>query len=114
SAEGSNGGTASGWLRGNHGAAQMRCSTPLLQRRPNEAEAFAPAEVFSLWSPLDLMIIPAHSSRLPGARERTYPVLLHPPMLSDGRVLRAVSEALSVERAADFPSGNGVRAPEWP
>lgn len=114
SISGPHAGTATGWLRGNPGAAQMRWNSPLLQRLPNEAEAFAPAEVFSLWSPLDLMIIPAHSSRLPGARERTFPVLLHPLMLFDGRVLRAVSEALSVERAEDFPSGNGVRAPEWP
>lgn len=114
SISGPHAGTATGWLRGNAGAAQMRWNSPLLQRLPNEAKDFAPAEVFSLWSPLDLMIIPAHSSRVPGARERTFPVLLHPLMLFDGRVLRSVSEALSVEHADDFRSEPPARAPPWP
>ena len=112
SISGPHGGTATGWLRGNEGATQMRWNSPLLRRLPRDARAFAPAEVFSLWSPLDLMILPAHSSRLVGAAERTFPVLLHPLMLFDGRVLRSVTEALSVERAEDFQSGSSVRAPE--
>jgi len=49
-----------------------------------------------------LMIVPSHSSRLEGARERTVPVILHPLMPRDGRVLRAVEEALTVERPEDF------------
>lgn len=111
SISGPHAGTATGWLRGNQGATQMRWNSPLLQRLRSDAPAFAPTEVFSLWTPLDLMIVPAHSSRLEGARERTFPVLLHPLMLSDGRVLRAVTEALSVRHARDFATGSGVRAP---
>lgn len=112
SISGPHAGTATGWLRGNPGATQMRWNSPLLQRLRGDAPAFAPAEIFSLWTPLDLMIVPAHSSRLEGARERTFPVLLHPLMLSDGRVLRAVSEALSVAHPRDFPTGSGIRAPD--
>jgi hypothetical protein len=60
---------------------------------------------------MDLMILPASSSKLEGARERTFPVILHPLMVSDGRVLRAVEEALSVERPEDFVSP--VRTPSF-
>src|SRR5690606_11023092 len=87
SISGPHAGTATGWLRFNPGATQMRWNSPLLQRLGKDASDFAPAEVFSLWTPLDLMIVPAHSSHLPGAHERTFPVLLHPLMLFDGRVL---------------------------
>lgn len=111
SISGPHAGTATGWLRFNPGATQMRWNSPLLQRLGNNASDFAPAEVFSLWTPLDLMIVPAHSSHLPGAHERTFPVLLHPLMLFDGRVLRAVTEALSVEAPEDFQSGQGLPKP---
>lgn len=107
SISGPHAGTATGWLRSNPGATQMRWGSPLLARLPAGAGALAPAEVFSLWTPLDLMIVPAHSSRLEGAWERTFPVLLHPLMLRDARVLRSVSEALTVERAEDFTTGSG-------
>ena len=102
SISGPHAGTGTGWLRSNPGATQMRWNSPLLQRLSRDASAFAPAEVFTLWSPLDLMIVPAASSRLSGARERTFPVLLHPLMLTDGRVLRAVTEALSVADPGDY------------
>jgi hypothetical protein len=50
--------------------------------------------------------VPAHSSRLEGARERRVPVLLHPWMVTDRRVHRAVTEALTVEQPQDFaPAG---------
>ncbi len=96
SISGPHAGTATGWLRFNAGATQMRWGSPLLRRLPTGAAALAPAEVFSLWTPLDLMIVPAHSSRLEGASERTFPVLLHPWMLQDERVLRSVTQALMV------------------
>ena len=48
------------------------------------------------------MIVPPRSSRLAGARERRVPVLLHPWMVTDPRVHRAVTEALTVERPEDF------------
>ncbi len=104
SISGPHAGTLMGWLRANPGARDMRPGSELLRGLASEAAPFGDVQVFSLWTPLDLMIVPASSSRLEGARERTVPVILHPLMVQDGRVLRAVEEALSVERPEDFAS----------
>jgi len=102
SISGPHAGTLTGWLRANPGARDMRPGSELLRGLAADEAPFGDVQVFSLWTPLDLMIIPARSSRLAGARERTIPVVLHPLMLRDGRVLRAVEEALTVERPEDF------------
>jgi triacylglycerol lipase len=47
------------------------------------------------WTPFDLMIVPAKSSQLSLGKERTIPVLLHPWMLTDQRMLKAIAQALS-------------------
>jgi triacylglycerol lipase len=104
SISGPHAGTLTGWLRANPGARDMRPDSELLRGLAAEASPFGDVQVFSLWTPLDLMIVPASSSRLEGARERTFPVILHPLMPRDGRVMRAVEEALSVERPEDFAS----------
>lgn len=102
SISGPHAGTLTGWLRANPGARDMRPGSELLRGLAADEAAFGDVQVFSLWTPLDLMIVPARSSRLAGARERTIPVVLHPLMLRDGRVLRSVEEALTVERPEDF------------
>ena len=48
----------------------------------------------SLYTPMDLVILPATSSRMKQARNISVPVLAHPLMVLDGRCLRAVVEAL--------------------
>ncbi len=96
-------GTLMGWLRANPGARDMRPGSELLRGLAADEAPFGDVQVFTLWTPLDLMILPARSSQLAGARERTIPVILHPLMLRDGRVLRSVQEALTVERPEDFP-----------
>ncbi len=102
SISGPHAGTLTGWLRANPGARDMRPNSELLRGLAADEAPFGDVQVFTLWTPLDLMIIPARSSRLAGARERTIPVILHPLMLRDGRVLRSVEEALTVERPEDF------------
>jgi triacylglycerol lipase len=102
SISGPHAGTLTGWLRANPGARDMRPGSELLRGLAADEAPFGDVQVFSLWTPLDLMIVPAGSSRLAGARERTFPVILHPLMLRDGRVLRSVEEALTVERPEDF------------
>jgi triacylglycerol esterase/lipase EstA (alpha/beta hydrolase family) len=111
SISGPHAGTLTGWLRFNPGARDMRPGSELLRGLAAEPTPFGDVQVFSLWTPMDLMILPASSSKLEGARERTFPVILHPLMVSDGRVLRAVEEALSVERPEDFVSP--VRMPSF-
>ncbi|MGB2926121.1 MAG: alpha/beta fold hydrolase [Limnothrix sp.] len=48
-----------------------------------------------MWTPYDLMILPANSSELPVGREVKLSVPLHPWMVSDLRALEAVAIALS-------------------
>jgi triacylglycerol esterase/lipase EstA (alpha/beta hydrolase family) len=114
SISGPHAGTLMGWLRANPGARDMRPGSELLRGLAADEAPFGDVQVFNLWTPFDLMIIPAGSSRLSGARERTIPVILHPLMLRDGRVLRSVEEALTVERPEDFRPVPAVMPPGGP
>jgi triacylglycerol lipase len=48
----------------------------------------------SIWTPYDLIILPANSSQMPFGNEVIIPSMLHPWMLKDIRSLKAVEEAL--------------------
>jgi triacylglycerol lipase len=89
-------GTYMAYTRNERALVQMRPGSDLLRdlNRPRE-KPFGNTEVFSFWTPLDGTIVPAESSRLPGATERTFLVPLHPMMLGDPSVLSAVREALT-------------------
>lgn len=52
-------------------------------------------QVTWMWTPYDLMILPANSSELPIGREVKLSVPLHPWMVSDKKALDAVAIALS-------------------
>jgi triacylglycerol lipase len=114
SISGPHAGTLMGWLRANPGARDMRPGSELLRGLAADEAPFGDVQVFTLWTPLDLMILPSWSSQLAGARERTIPVILHPLMLRDGRVLRSVQEALTVERPEDFSRLSAERPPGIP
>lgn len=94
SISGPHAGTQLAWLRRGKGVRQMRPQSRLLRYLERERRPWGEVEVHSFWTPWDLTIFPACSSRLRGASERTFPVLMHPWMLSDGRVLDAVVEVL--------------------
>jgi len=97
-------GTCLAYLRHNPGARQMRPRSAFLQDlNATVAVDFASIECLSLWTPYDLMIVPAHSSRLPIGRMDTLPVLAHPWMLTDPRSLATVAAALQ-------PSGLEIEA----
>lgn len=94
SISGPHAGTQLAWLRRGKGLRQMRPQSRLLRYLESERRPWGEVEVHSFWTPWDLTIFPASSSRLRGASERTFPVLMHPWMISDGRVLDAVVEVL--------------------
>jgi len=52
----------------------------------------------SIWTPLDLMIVPAESSRMPVGDEVKLTVLTHQWMMTDSRVIDAVLAALAVKK----------------
>ncbi|WP_017658730.1 hypothetical protein [Baaleninema simplex] len=56
----------------------------------------------SIWTPYDLMILPARSSQLSVGTDRQIPVALHSWMLEDLRCIELVVETLS--RAKPNPS----------
>jgi triacylglycerol esterase/lipase EstA (alpha/beta hydrolase family) len=94
SISGPHAGTRMAWLRRGKGLRQMRPGSALLRYLQSERRPWGEVEVHSFWTPWDLTIFPATSSRLRGASERTFPVLLHPWMVSDARVIDAVVEVL--------------------
>lgn len=87
-------GTLTAHLGWRPGAREMRPESPFLTDLGDEPAPWGKTRVYAFWTPFDLMIVPPSSSHLPGAVGRTFPVVLHPLMLSDRRVLGAVASAL--------------------
>lgn len=88
-------GTLMGYARWNQGATELRRGSAFLADLNRDwPQTASRVKVTSVWTPLDLMIVPADSSYLPGARNLQIPVLLHPLMLVDRRCHAAVIEAL--------------------
>ncbi|MBC7544786.1 MAG: lipase [Candidatus Sericytochromatia bacterium] len=87
-------GTWTGYARWNSGGGDMRPDSALLQDLARDPLPWGAVQVFTLWTPFDLMVVPASSGRLDGATERIIPVLVHPWMLWDGRVHAAIIAAL--------------------
>ncbi|MBL8682394.1 MAG: alpha/beta fold hydrolase [Myxococcales bacterium] len=77
------------------GVRQMRPNSDLLRDLATDSDPWGPVEVHTVWTPYDLMILPARSSKLPGARsERVIPVKMHRWMITDPRVLDHVANLL--------------------
>lgn len=88
-------GTLMGYARWNQGARELRRGSAFLTDLNRDwSETAKRVRVTSVWTPLDLMIVPANSSELAGARNLTVPVALHPLMLVDNRCHVVVLEAL--------------------
>lgn len=88
-------GTWMGYFRHNPGACQMRPQSAFLQDLNASVVELAQVDFTSIWTPYDLMIVPARSSCLPVGTMQQFPVLAHPLMLTNQRVLGAVATALS-------------------
>ncbi|WP_071517320.1 triacylglycerol lipase [Geitlerinema sp. PCC 9228] len=90
-------GTWLAYLRQNQGAAQMRPNSEFLQALNQRMDMLKAIQFTSIWTPLDLTIIPANSSQMPLGEEVQIPVPLHPWMIRDRRSLQAVASALQVQ-----------------
>ncbi len=89
-------GTWTGYLRQNAGARQMRPDSPFLQKLNQSVADLNRVNFVSIWTPYDLMIVPANSSCLPVGEMVQIPVLAHPLMLTDERSLSQVARVLAV------------------
>jgi triacylglycerol lipase len=77
------------------GCVQMRPDSLFLKDLNSDVAMLRQLDFTSIWTPYDLMIVPANSSQMPLGREVIVPSRLHPWMLKDSRCLAAVAEALS-------------------
>lgn len=94
-------GTWTAYCRQNIGARQMRPNSPFLQDLNQDVQALAAISVTSIWTPMDLMIIPAHSSELPIGQNLQIPVAYHPWMVKDRSSLETVAQLLAQPVTSD-------------
>lgn len=87
-------GTVLAHLVPNRGCRQMRPGSPFLRDLDRDAGRLDRVKFTSLYTPLDLVIVPARSSAMPQACNVKLPVAMHPLMVIDRRCLRAVTAAL--------------------
>jgi triacylglycerol lipase len=90
------------WARllANEGGVQMRPGSEFLADLDRDAEVLEQVGFVSLWTPCDLMILPARSSVIASGEQIRLPVLLHPWMLTDRRCLERVAGLLEVQPQA--------------
>ncbi|MEH1907367.1 MAG: triacylglycerol lipase [Nostoc sp.] len=77
------------------GCVQMRPDSIFLKDLNSDAVILGQLDFTSIWTPYDLMIVPANSSQMSVGREVIVPVALHPWMLTDPRSLAVVAAALA-------------------
>jgi triacylglycerol lipase len=87
-------GTAMAYLWPLAGARQMRFGSGFLRELDAGSEMLYRLKVTAIWTPLDLMIIPAASSRLAFAREYKINLPAHPLMVGSKKVFRIVEQEL--------------------
>ncbi|NEP56791.1 MAG: alpha/beta fold hydrolase [Symploca sp. SIO2G7] len=90
-----NNGTWTAYLLSRLGCVQMRPDSEFLQDLNRDCQMLERLNFTRLWTPFDLMIVPASSSQMPVGKEEKIPVLLHPWMLTDPRCFQAIAAALS-------------------
>lgn len=87
-------GTWTARLLNHPGICQMRQNSEFLRDLNSDCDMLARTGFVSIWTRFDLMIVPARSSILPVGRSIHIGALLHPWMVTDARVFRAVREIL--------------------
>ncbi|WP_414588358.1 lipase family alpha/beta hydrolase [Scytonema sp. PCC 10023] len=106
-------GTWIAYCRDGIGCIQMRPDSVLLQDLNRDAGMLKQIDFTSIWTPYDLMIVPASSSQMPLGREVIVPVLNHAWMLTDSRSLAAVAQALATPvkqfKIQNMSSGHATR-----
>ena len=88
-------GTRAAWLYPTKGAEQMRPGSEFLSKLAESDAMLGDMPVTSYHTPMDLIILPPASSVWSRAENLSFPVLMHPLMLSSGAVLRDIESRLA-------------------
>ncbi len=76
------------------GVRQMRPRSALLRDLDDDVEEYGDIRWVTIRTPLDLIIVPSSSSRLDWAENHSFPVLMHPLMVFDDRVINEMIRVL--------------------
>jgi len=87
-------GTAFAWLRNGAGVRQMRPNSDFLNALNGDTSALKRTRFASLWTPLDLMIIPATNSKVPFGENFPVFSIAHPLMVFQRSSQRLVAKLL--------------------
>jgi triacylglycerol lipase len=91
-------GTALAYLHGHPAIRQMRPGSAFLAELNADHTWTKRVQWTSIWTPFDLVIVPANRSRIAPAADHRVWVLLHPWVVSSRRVIRLVREILRTPR----------------
>jgi triacylglycerol lipase len=89
-------GTWTAFLLQNTGSRQMRPGSDFLCDLEHDSEQLKKISCTSIWTPFDLIIIPATSSRIDVGRNVMVPAIVHPLLVWCKKSVRAVAQALDV------------------
>ena len=90
-----NNGTIAGYFSQRPGCIQMQPNSEFIKDLNSDIDQLNLLNFTCLWTPFDLIILPPSSSQLGIGAEISIPVVTHPLMVADGRVLNEITKALS-------------------
>jgi len=88
-------GTWAAYLLSSEGVNQMRPGSTFLINLKTSSQRLASLPITSYWTPFDLIVIPAESSRWSMGEEVCIPTILHHWMISDSRLMKDLSSRLN-------------------
>lgn len=89
-------GTHNAWLLPLDGVKDMRQQSEFIENLEKEDHRIADhCKPLSLWTPLDLIILPQNSSEWSIAQNEKYLVSMHPAMIRSPKIIRRISEHLT-------------------
>ncbi len=87
-------GSALAWFRWNIGGRQMRPGSSFLVDLNRDIDQLSSCRPLSLWTPYDLLVLPAHHCCLPVGESQRLPVRSHTGMLWHHQSLAAIAQGL--------------------
>ena len=88
------------------GCMQMRPNSDFIRDLNSDVDRLNSLNFTSIWTPFDLIILPPTSSALGIGTEIAVPIAAHPLMISDRRILKLISDALSQPVASPIRSNS--------